>query len=39
MNTGTAIDPTRPATTKSETRIRPPKEARDRIGLEDYPDL
>jgi 2,5-furandicarboxylate decarboxylase 1 len=38
MNTKMVIDATRPATMKFETRIRPPKEAWDRIRLEDYID-
>ena len=34
----TVIDATRPATLPFETRIVPPKEAWDRIRLEDYID-
>lgn len=38
MNTKVIIDATRPATLPFETRIVPPKEAWDRIKLEDYID-
>ena len=38
MNTKVIIDATRPATLPFETRIVPPKEAWDRIRLEDYID-
>jgi 3-polyprenyl-4-hydroxybenzoate decarboxylase len=38
MNTKVIIDATRPATLHFEEPIKPPKEAWDRIKLEDYLD-